>query len=389
MEKFKVNNTNLNCSDDFVLSLQAQYMTARDTKLRDLDKALKSNNSQAIEFAQKVLNNERELQKYILNSNEFKYPMNVINKMRTNGRLLPDPEQGTGWDQTVLPTFKKENVLMEIFDRYDLVESVDGMTNMAYKSIKVSDITGGVKSSMDGIEYPNRVGLQFSESEVPLPIYHIGWSMTARQMAQYNNGASARIALPDGILQVEAASAIANYMEEVFLNGDSTVAWNGNSPEGIQTTNQAVTGNYGTAVWDNASVDSEDIYTDIQTMITALKNANNQRGQLVLLVPFEWKYLFKREYKSSTSDSLTLLQKVNSDEDIASVEFVPRMDEDKVVMFNPDRRILRYIDGMPLTTLNWGEKDGWVMNSQMLTIGAPEFRSDFRGKKGIYVMSAS
>ena len=224
---------------------------------------------------------------------------------------------------------------------------------------------------------------------IPLPITHSDFWFDARRLAVSRNGT------PLDTTQAEqAARRVAEKIEKVTIGvdsgetygtqstgygahtGTSTVYGYTNFPQRLTKTNMTVpTGS-----------NPEATVADILAMRATLRDTAKHYGPYMVYHSADWDVYLDNDYArlGGNNANMTLRDRLRATEDIVDVRRLDYLTGTfTMIMVQMTSDVVRAINGMDLTTIQWEEKGGMQLQFKVMCIQVPQLRSDYNGNSGI------
>ena len=242
---------------------------------------------------------------------------------------------------------------------------------------------GEARLDMDMNSTGNNDRMEFDELSIPIPIISSGWDINMRYLEQ-----TRKMGMPlDVVYARNAAYKVAQFGENLLVNGGGNFQANGKSIKGLRNTDVALTGTMA-ADWETA--DAEDIVDEVAGWIRILKN-NHHYGPYALIIPQRWSYKLSKDYKATSDKSI--LARIKELEGIGQVVFTEQINDDAttptthwaneayLIELNTDT--VAILDGMPMTNFQWQIKGPFTVEHKVAMIRVPLFRNDIEGQSGL------
>lgn len=250
-----------------------------------------------------------------------------------------------------------------------LIAQYNQISEMTAANVSLSGNGSGQK---DRVDY-DLVG-------VPVPVIFKEFELNQRYLE-----ASRR--LGDGIDTSNGAAAarvVGEKVEDLLINGDSTINLNGNTIYGLtshpdrntDTASGVGGGDFGTI---------SNIVPTFSGILSALK-ADNYRGPYgVFVADTQYDQMAMSFYTDGSGQSA--LNRVLQIPQIQFVDSSAWLDAGEVVVVHLSRDVveLAYVQQYwPITNLEWTSGDGMASNFKVMTVFAPMVKSDYAGRSGVF-----
>jgi uncharacterized linocin/CFP29 family protein len=261
----------------------------------------------------------------------------------------------------------------------------NGMGKTALETERQSDMNEAV-ISMDGMRESGADRPHFDLTLLPLPIVHKDFFFSARQLAASRNGGS-----PLDMTGAElAARRVAEAVEALALGVSpfSSYAHGGGTVYGLT--------NHPNANTKSMTLPTASSWTPAVTVNEVLEmrlqaQQDHHYGPYMLYCSLDWDVYLDDDYSSAKGD-LTLRQRLGMIEGIQGVktlDYLAASGTFKMVLVQMTSDVVRMVEGMPITTLQWESKGGMQINFKVMTIATPQIRADFNNNCGIVVGTAA
>lgn len=270
-----------------------------------------------------------------------------------------------------------------------LVYRINGMAKTVLESEKLGEFTPA-ELSMDGISKTQGDRPVFGTDYLPLPIVSKDFFLNSRVLA-----VSRQTGETLDVTGAELATRqVAEKMEHMLFNGSGTYKF---GPTGsiiygyldFPSRNQGTLG----AAWDASGVTGDDILDDVLAMKTALIG-DRFYGPYVVYIPTEYETILDKDFKAGTTG--TIRQRLLQVEGVSAIKTVDMMHQDYgegtpkvdvsttgVVMVQLTSDVVRIVNGMEITPVEWQEQGGMLTHYKVMGIKVPQIRATNAGRCGI------
>ena len=296
--------------------------------------------------------------------------------------------------------------------------AVNGMGKTILEYEAINDF-GEAIVDMDGITPGRGDAPQFIRQGLPLPITHMDFWYTSRDMAISRNGGMGF----DTITGEVAGRRVGESLERQTIGVETGISYGGtgagsggaaypqtskvygmlNYPYRVTKVNlykPTGVGRAGTGWVPNDTV--LDILGMLDTM--ALQKFT---GPFMMYVSNDWDQYLDRDYNlvAGSNPNQTLrerLKKIERIKDIRRLDFlaasttfsttveqITSTNPWTIILLQETKDVARMVSGLPLTTVQWEEKGGMKLLFKVMTISVPHFRSTFAGNCGLMHANAS
>ena len=262
----------------------------------------------------------------------------------------------------------------------------DGMSKMVLEHERMTDV-GEAIVDMDGVETGGTDTPLFLPEGLPLPITHVSFTYTARRLAVSRQSGTPL----DTTMAEMAGRRVAEKIEKTLIGEDTgmtfgdqtgrgygaapTVRGYTNQPDRIQKTDlTAPTGS-------NPDTTLEEVLA-----MKDLATAQNFFGPFMLYHSNDWDqymdndYLVGTEAQGLAAPETTLRNRLRAIEGIIDVR---RLDywtgTTALLMIQMTSDVVRRVEGMGITTVQWPTKGGAELNFRVMAIMVPQLRSQYVG----------
>jgi hypothetical protein len=303
--------------------------------------------------------------------------------LRVNSLLRKDE-----WEEldsaVVQAATKRLNGVMHLQER-GLTQRLGGIGTLLSQWNTASEMTAAT-ANLSGHSRGDRDRVDMHLAGVPVPVVFKPYSIGARELAASRN-------LGDALNVVNGAAAgrvVAEKLEDMLFNGDSSLNLNGNTIYGYTTHPNRNSGTAGSGDFSNGGDwgTGTNVVSTVADAI-AVANADNSYGPFVL-------YVATTQYNQAANafftdgSGQTPLQRV---EMLAGIEAVYPSDwltAGEMVLVEMDREVvdLAIVPGFfPLNNLEWTTGDGMMNMFKAVAIAVPRIKSRYGGKSGIVHVS--
>jgi hypothetical protein len=298
--------------------------------------------------------------------------------LRTNETLLH--EEWLAIDDVVIKAAQLRQNGVEDLRRNGLVHTLNnGMAKTVFGYQDMSDIEGA-SASMDGITRGERDRPEYDLAYLPLPIIHKDFSFTAREIAESRAGGQPL----DTTMATMAAMKVTEKVEEYLFQGSNTFTYGGGTIYGYQDAPQRTTRSIGT---DWASDTAANILTDVINMKQDLID-DRHYGPYVLYVPTAYESVLDKDYSTSGSTGIVSIKdRILRLTNITEVKVSDQLSAANVILVQMTPDVVRLVEGLPITTVQWETDGGMRINFKVMTIQVPQVRNDQQLRSGVCHLS--
>lgn len=256
----------------------------------------------------------------------------------------------------------------------------NGMGTTVFQTETQSDVEPAT-ISMDGLRQGNRDRPNYDIISLPLPITHYDFKFSARQMQTSRNGTTPL----DTAMAEMAARKVAESIDQLTIGTSSnSYAYGGgtlygltNHPNRMTKTITAPTA----SGWTGNTILNE--------LLAMREQAKAQKhfGPYALYVATAWDQYFDNDFKSGSD--ITLRNRILAVPDFTIVRTLDNMSNNDIIMIQLTSDVIRMVNAMPITTLQWETHGGMELNFKVMTIQVPQVRQDFATQGGIVHASSA
>ena len=295
------------------------------------------------------------------------------NVLRTHATLRKDEWEEL--DEAVVRVSEERLVgVMDLINMGLTYDLNDDFGTMVLESESQSDITGA-EQTMDGITRTNADTVSFDQINLPLPITHKDFQMSARVLAASRKRGNS-LDTTNGEL---AARKVSESVESMLFNGvgitfgGGTIYGYTNHPD--RNTFQ-ISGDWA----DEGAVTGEQIVQDVIKMIQ-LNQADGYYGPYNLYVPTAYGSRLSDDYKANSDK--TIKQRLLEIDEIADVKTADQLSANNVVLAQMTVDVVRVVRGRDPQVIEWEGQGGLMLYFKAMAILVPQIRSDKNSKSGV------
>lgn len=297
-----------------------------------------------------------------------------VRALRTNDVLLYDEWKEI--DKAVLKAYQQRLVGVADLTGRGLTYNIGnglGKTVLGYQD--ASDIEDA-QMSMDGVTRARRDRPEFDINYLPLPITHADFSFSAREIEASRSGN-----MPlDTTMAELAARKVAEKIEAVLFQGASTYTFGGGTIYGYEDEPNRNTYSL-SGHWNDSPMNP---LADILGMKQALIN-DRCYGPYVVYIPTAFETAIDDDSKAESD--LTWRERLLKISGITDIKVADKMTTDKVIMVQLTSDVIRLVNGLSVTTVQWDTEGGMQVNFKVMAIQVPQTRHDQTGRCGIVIGS--
>lgn len=324
-----------------------------------MDKLLKQMLSQGFTTAQKLLASGLK-----------------VNALRTNATLRKD--EWVQYDKAVVEAAQVRMVgVADLMSRGLVYRFGNGLGKTVLEYEDASDMSDA-QVSMDGVTRGRNDRVEFDLNYLPLPITHKDWFLNIRVLNASRAGGSNLDTTQAALAARKVSEAVENYL----FNGSSTFTYGGGTIYGL--TDQTYR-NTGTLTVDWASATGDQILDDVKNMKQASIDARHF-GPWMLYIPTAYETALDDDFKAASDKSIR--QRVKEISGIIDIRVADKLTttstgKKQVVLVQMTADVVRMVEGLPLTNVEWQEQGGMITNYKVMTILVPQVRADQDNRSGV------
>ena len=293
-----------------------------------------------------------------------------IECLRTNDTLTYDAWKHI--DDVILPAAQQRMVGIADLIMRGLTHQTNGLAQTILQYQDASDVADA-ELNMDGINIGARDRKEYDTNYLPLPIISKDFSFSAREIAASNRTGEAL-----DTANAEAASRkVIEKAEEILFQGASAYTAGGGTIRGYEDHGNRNTGSV-TAAWSAAS--GANILTDTIAMKNAaIADRYFKPYQIYVGTAIEGN--LDANYVSNYPT--TIRQRILQVDGIEDIKVIDKMTAGAVLLVSMQSDVVRVIQGLPVTTIQWDSSGGLMVHFKVMAIIVPQIRADQTGKSGV------
>ncbi len=263
--------------------------------------------------------------------------------------------------------------------------SINGMSKMILEHERMTDV-GEAQVDMDGISEGNSDTPLVQLEGLPLPITHSGFTFSARQIAISRNVGNSL----DATMAEMAGRRIAEKIEKTLIGVTTGISYGVSTPYDNTPTVYGYT-NHPDRITSSGGVTTPTSTNQATTLaevlaIIDLAKAKNFFGPYMLYTTNDWDQFMDNDYAVGApaaglaAPSLTLRERLRKIDDIIDVRRLDFWtDTTALLLVQMTSDVVRAVNGMDVTTVQWESKGGMQLNFKVMAIMVPQIRSQFIG----------
>ena len=296
-----------------------------------------------------------------------------VNALRTNATLRKD--EWKYYDKAVIMAAQQRLVGVAALLRRGLVLNLtNGLGITVLESEKQSDISDAM-ISMDAVTRGKADRIEFDIGYLPLPIVHKDYYLSARVLeAARRNGT----ALDTSNAELSARKC-SEMVEQYLFMGSGSYSFGGGIIYGLTDFPQRNPVELGGA-WDESGYTGQEILNDVLAMKQASID-DRYYGPWILWVPTKYETLLDEDFKANSDK--TVRQRLLEVGGITEVQVADKLTGDNVVLCQLSTDVIRMVNGLPITNVEWDSEGGMMHHFKVMTINVPQIRCDASGRCGV------
>jgi len=303
-----------------------------------------------------------------------------VSSLRTNAVLTYDEWKDI--DTVVLQEAQRRLVGVQDLISRGLVRTGGGLGSTVLQWQDMSD-TDDAEVNMDGVSRGAKDRPEFDTNYLPLPIIHRDFSFSIREIESSRNRTSSQPL--DLTMAEEAARKVAEKAESILFTGLSaySLGTNGGTIRGYtdhpDRNTQTLSQN-----WDASGKSGQEILTDVLNAKQALIN-DRHYGPFMLYIPTAYETVLDDEF--STNYPRSIRSRLLELDGLIGIKVSDFLTANNVILVSMQSSVVRMIEGLPLTTVQWETEGGMQVNFKVMTILVPQIRSTQGNRSGIVHIS--
>lgn len=228
--------------------------------------------------------------------------------------------------------------------------------------------------SMDGITRGKNDRVTYGTTYLPIPIVHVDYQINARVLAASRKMGNAL----DTSNAERAARKVSEKLEDMLFTS-TTYAFGGgtiysylNHPDRNKVTITS---------WTASAKTAAQIVGDVIDMKQEAINAKHY-GPYMLYIPTAYETKLDEDYDTSTPGT-TIRERILKISGISDIKVADHLTADNVVLVQMTSDVVRLVNGMGITNVEWKSEGNMVTNYKVMAIQVPQVRSDDDGNSGV------
>lgn len=300
-----------------------------------------------------------------------------VNALRVNDTLRKD--EWRVYDTAVIKAAQERLIgVADLMGRGLVFRVANGLGKTVIQYEDVSD-TEAAQISMAGVTKGLNDRVEYDINSMPLPITHKDFHINVRVLnASRTTGESL-----DTTMAELSARKVAERIEEVLFTGSSTFTYGGGTIYGYMDAPQRNTVSL-TENWDDSAASGNDVLDDVIAMKQASID-DRHYGPWMLYLPTNFETALDDDFKANSDK--TIRQRIREVDGIIDVKVADKLTDDNVIMVQMTSDVVRMVEGLPITTVEWQTEGNMVFHFKVMTINVPQVRNDQDSRSGIVHLS--
>jgi uncharacterized linocin/CFP29 family protein len=254
----------------------------------------------------------------------------------------------------------------------------NGLGTTILESENVSDVNDA-EMDMDAVTKANNETLNYELVGVPLPIIHKEYQISIRRL----NASRTRGESLDTTQARLATRKVNEYQEQILFLGTSSFAYGGYTIRGYldHPNRNTVTLSEN---WDASGKTGAEIRDDVLSCKQALINARHY-GPYYLYIPTAYETVLDKDYDATRGN--TIEQRIMAIRSVEKIQIADKLTANNVLMVQMTEDVVRIVEGLPITNVEWDTRGGLMSHMKIMTIGVPQIRDDQSNRSGIAHLS--
>ena len=210
---------------------------------------------------------------------------------------------------------------------------------------------------------------------MPLPITHKDWDIDIRKL---NSSGETGEAL-DTTQAALASRKVAEQIETMLFTGTSSFSYGGGVIYGLMDEPNINTGSL-IAHWNDSAATGATVLADTLAMKQASLDAKHY-GPWEMFIPSNFETAVDDNYVVNYPGSRRkrLMEITN----LVDIKVADKLTDDNIIFVQLTPDVVRMVEGLPLTNVEWEGQGGMIFNFKVMTINIPQVRADKSGNSGV------
>jgi hypothetical protein len=295
------------------------------------------------------------------------------NALRTNDTLRKD--EWKHYDTALLKVAQERLIgVADLMGRGLTYSIANGLGKTVLEYEDVSQIEPA-QMSMDAVTRGRNDRVEFDIKYLPLPVIHSDFQINIRVLnASRTTGESL-----DTTMAELASRMVSEKMEELLFTGSSSYTFGGGTIFGYTDEPNRNTGSL-THNWNASAATGSTILADLLNMKQASIDARHY-GPWMVYIPTAYETVLDDDFKTNSDKSIR--QRVGEITGIADVKVADKLTANNVIMVQMTSDVVRWVEGLPMQTVEWQTEGGMIFHFKVMTIAVPQIRADQEGNSGL------
>lgn len=259
----------------------------------------------------------------------------------------------------------------------NLVRPVASIGTMTVQYTQMSEMPAA-EVSMDGKSRADNSRVEYKISGSPLPITSQRFEIPTRQLEASRQGGTPI----DTSTAAASSRSVAEKLEDLVVDGDSTMVFDGNTLYGITSEPNRKTdtaGNLGGGDW--GTIDNP--VKTVAGAITALTApTNNYNGPfMVYAAPTQFNQASLTYYSDGSAQ--TPAQRIRGLDRVAGFKALPKLQDGEVIVVQMTSDVIVLWEHLGISVLEWMSPDGMTSMFKVVAVLAAQPKSEYNGRSGI------
>jgi len=241
----------------------------------------------------------------------------------------------------------------------------NGLGKMVLEYEDESDITDA-QMSMDAVTDKSDDRVEYELKSLPLPIIHKGFNVSIRNLL-----ASRTTGQPIDTTMAELSTRkVTDKVETMLFNGTSSFGYGGGTIYGYTDYPNRNTATI--TDWLATATTPAMIIADVLAIKQALLD-DGFFGPFMLYVPANYETLLDEDYNETNGK--TIRERIKAISNIIDIKVIDKLAASNVLMVQMSSDVVRMVNGMAVSTVEWEEKGGLIVHYKVMTIQVPQIRA--------------
>lgn len=251
----------------------------------------------------------------------------------------------------------------------------NGMGTTVLETTTISDALEA-ELTMDGVSKAKGDRQTFNTTYLPIPIIHADYEINSRVLETSRRmGNSLDVSMAE-----RAARKVAEKLENMLFTAVNPYRFGGGLIYSYLTFPHRNL--FSLTAWDGSGVTGSAIVEQVLEMKQASIN-DRFYGPWVLYIPTAYETILDSDYNTSGQSTQTIRERILKISGINDVKVVDTLPADNVVLVQMTSDVVRLVNGMPLTNVEWATEGNFVKKYKALAIQVPQIRADDNERCGI------